>query len=62
MSAVAGRGDLMIQVVPSTLRYYVPAANIILYPQPTQKREAPIISNASALLRAEQSNSWRLRK
>lgn len=44
----------MIQVVPSILCYYAPAANIILYPWPREKRGAPITSNASALIRANQ--------
>jgi len=52
MSAVAGTGNLMIQVVPAILHYHAPAANIILHPWPTENIETPISPNVSALTRA----------
>lgn len=39
MSEVAGRGNFMIQVVPSILCHYAPAANVILYPWPREKKK-----------------------
>lgn len=44
----------MIQVVPSILCHYAPAANVILYSWPREKRrEAAITCNASTLVRAK---------